>query len=96
MANVEPFPFLADVFKRPAVFYQYTADRLWQDEHISQCMLDLHLDKDAELASRPYILWQEELTDYPLSRSLNAGAGGRICGGPLSAGADGRVGVVGG
>ena len=36
------------------MFSQYTADRLWQDEYISQRMLESHLDKDAELASRPH------------------------------------------
>ena len=51
---VDPFNFLADVFRRPPVFGEYTADRLWRDEHISQRMLELHLDKDSELASRPH------------------------------------------
>ena len=51
---VDPFEFLADVFQRPQVFDEYTVDRLWQDKHISQRMLELHLDKDAELASRPH------------------------------------------
>jgi SAM-dependent methyltransferase len=54
MARVEPFSFLADLFQRPPVFGEYTVDRLWQDEHISQRMLDFHLDEDAELASRPH------------------------------------------
>jgi SAM-dependent methyltransferase len=49
-----PFDFLAHVCRRPPVFSEYTADRLWQDEHISQRMLELHLDKDVELASRPH------------------------------------------
>lgn len=52
--NVDPFAFLADVFERPQVFSEYTADHLWQDEHMSQRMLELHLDEDAELASRPH------------------------------------------
>ena len=50
----DPFAFLADVFQRPPIFGEYTVDRLWQDDHISQRMLALHLDKDAELASRPH------------------------------------------
>ncbi len=54
MVKVDPFAFLADVLQRPPVFGEYTVDRLWQDEHISQCMLAFHLDKDAELASRPH------------------------------------------
>jgi SAM-dependent methyltransferase len=52
--NVDPFVSLADVFERPEVFSEYTADHLWQDEHMSQRMLELHLDEDAELASRPH------------------------------------------
>ena len=52
--NVDPFALLADVFERPQVFSEYTADHLWQDEHISQRKLELHLDEDAELASRPH------------------------------------------
>ncbi|MCL4203275.1 MAG: methyltransferase domain-containing protein [Pirellulaceae bacterium] len=51
---VDPFDFLADMFQRPPLFGEYTVDRLWQDEHISQRMLELHLDKDTELASRPH------------------------------------------
>jgi SAM-dependent methyltransferase len=46
--------FLTDVAQRPPVFGEYTVDRLWQDEHISQRMLELHLDEDIELASRPH------------------------------------------
>ena len=52
--HVDPFEFLAGVFRRPPVFGEYTVDRLWQDDHISQRMLEFHLDKDAELASRPH------------------------------------------
>ena len=52
--TTDPFAFLSDVFRRPPVFSEYTADRLWQDEHISQRMLELHLDEHAELASRPH------------------------------------------
>ena len=52
--DIDPFTFLADVFERPPVFGEYTTDRLWQDEHISQRMLEMHLDEDAELASRPH------------------------------------------
>jgi SAM-dependent methyltransferase len=52
--NVDAFAFLSDVFQRPPVFGEYTVDRLWQDEHISQRMLNSHLDKDSELASRSH------------------------------------------
>jgi len=52
--DIEPFALLVDIFQRPPVFGEYTVDRLWQDEHISQRMLDFHLDEDAELASRPH------------------------------------------
>ncbi len=52
--KTDPYAFLSDVFQRPPVYSEYTADRLWQDEYISQRMLELHLDKHAELASRPH------------------------------------------
>ena len=48
------FSFLTEVFQRPPVFGEYTVDCLWQDEYISQRMLEMHLDEDAELASRPH------------------------------------------
>lgn len=38
---------------RPQPFAQYTTPELWNDPHVSRRMLDLHLDPDAELASRP-------------------------------------------
>lgn len=56
--HLDPFDFLADVFQRPPLFGVYTTDRLWQDEHISQRMLELHLDKDTDLASRPHAFIQ--------------------------------------
>ena len=51
MARVEPFSFLADLFQRPPIFGEYTVDRLWQDEHISQRMLDFHLDDSPNYGS---------------------------------------------
>lgn len=41
------------VDERPKVFEFYTANDLWDDEHISQKMLEFHLNGDLEPASRP-------------------------------------------
>ncbi|MDX9859799.1 MAG: class I SAM-dependent methyltransferase [Rhodospirillales bacterium] len=38
---------------RPQPFAHYTAPQLWNDPHVSRRMLELHLDPDADLASRP-------------------------------------------
>ncbi|MDD5596314.1 MAG: class I SAM-dependent methyltransferase [Victivallaceae bacterium] len=43
---------LKDINKRPGLFEFYTAERLWNDEHISGRMLEYHLDSANGLASR--------------------------------------------
>ncbi|MFC2099275.1 class I SAM-dependent methyltransferase [Candidatus Bipolaricaulota bacterium] len=48
------FDSLTEIHRRPEPFETYTAKVLWDDEHISKNMLALHLDEEAELASRPY------------------------------------------
>ena len=61
------FDFLAEFCQRPEVWSAYTADRLWQDEHISQRMLELHLNPEAELASRP-LAFIDRSTEWIKSR----------------------------
>ncbi len=39
---------------RPAPFSTYTTPEFWDDPHVSAQMLTLHLDPDAEAASRPH------------------------------------------
>jgi SAM-dependent methyltransferase len=46
------FEFLQQVDCKPAPFEFYTAETLWNDEHISQQMLKFHLNPDLEPASR--------------------------------------------
>jgi len=43
---------LKDINHRPRPFEFYTAETLWNDEHISRRMLELHLDDEVQLASR--------------------------------------------
>ncbi|MBE0531684.1 MAG: class I SAM-dependent methyltransferase [Rhodospirillales bacterium] len=47
------FETLMRVTARPQPFAHYTTPELWNDPHVSRQMLELHLDPDAELASRP-------------------------------------------
>lgn len=47
------FETLTRVTARPQPFAHYTTPELWNDPHVSRQMLGLHLDPDAELASRP-------------------------------------------
>jgi SAM-dependent methyltransferase len=42
------------VHQRPRPFENYTAETLWNDEHISARMLEFHLDPVLEPASRPH------------------------------------------
>ena len=44
---------LAEIHRRPAPFEVYTAELLWNDEHISKNMLAFHLDEESAPASRP-------------------------------------------
>nr|WP_320051151.1 class I SAM-dependent methyltransferase [uncultured Desulfuromonas sp.] len=46
------FEFLQQVDSKPAPFEFYTAETLWNDAHISQQMLQFHLNPDLEPASR--------------------------------------------
>lgn len=47
------FETLARITARPEPFSFYTTPELWNDPHVSRRMLELHLDPEAELASRP-------------------------------------------
>lgn len=46
------YPELRKICSRPKVFESYTAELLWNDEHISKQMLDYHLNENVDLASR--------------------------------------------
>ena len=52
MLYPEMFDSLTSINTRPKPFEFYTAPQLWNDPHISQKMLELHLDENTELASR--------------------------------------------
>jgi len=44
---------LKEIHERPVVFSIYTAETLWTEPHIANQMLQMHLNQDTELASRP-------------------------------------------
>lgn len=47
-----PFHVLEHICYKPKPFEAYTTDQLWTDPYIAQKMLELHLNPEAELASR--------------------------------------------
>ncbi len=44
---------LKKIYKRPEVYSRYTAETLWTQPHLANQMLQVHLDQDSALASRP-------------------------------------------
>jgi SAM-dependent methyltransferase len=54
--NREVYHLLQSINRRPNPFEFYTAETLWNDEHISKQMLSYHLDDASVLASRPFEL----------------------------------------
>lgn len=46
------YDFIHDIAVRPAPFSAYTAKELWTKPHISNQMLELHLNQETDLASR--------------------------------------------
>jgi SAM-dependent methyltransferase len=64
---------LTEVHRRPAPFETYTAEVLWNDEHISRNMLSFHLDEESEPASRPHAFIQRSAAWIADRFSLSAG-----------------------
>ena len=46
------FEKLTEINRRPELFERYTVEKLWNDEYVSERMLELHLDGSIDLASR--------------------------------------------
>ena len=46
---------LTNIHQRPNPFSVYTADVLWTEPHLSQQMLNYHLNQDTDLASRRFL-----------------------------------------
>lgn len=63
---------LHDYLQRPSL-YERTADRFWNDEHISKQMLEAHVDPDTDAASRkPDFI--KQCVEWVLSLPLPVGA----------------------
>jgi len=43
---------LSEICDRPQPFSVYTAEKLWNDPHVSNQMLKHHLDPSSDIASR--------------------------------------------
>jgi len=71
------FKELERVFARPRPFEFYTTETLWNDPHISEQMLAIHLDEESELASRPKAVIDKSLA-WMLPR-FGIGPGKRVC-----------------
>ncbi len=77
------YPKLAEINQRPEPFAFYTAETLWNDDHISKQMLALHLDAALEPASRNHAFMQQSFEW--MDDRFGIGPGKRICdfgGGP--------------
>lgn len=71
------FEKLENIMKRPKPYEFYTAEVLWNDDHISGKMLDFHLNENADLASRNKEFINRSL-EFLVSR-FNIGRGTAIC-----------------
>ncbi|MBN2428664.1 MAG: class I SAM-dependent methyltransferase [Deltaproteobacteria bacterium] len=60
----------------PALFECYSAETLWNDSHISQKMLELHLNPDVEPASRNRVFIEKSAAW--MSSRFNLGGGFRV------------------
>lgn len=71
------FEELERVFARPRLFGFYTTETLWNDPHISEQMLAIHLDEKSKLASRPKAVIEASV-DWMVSH-FAVGPGKRVC-----------------
>lgn len=64
---------LLSISTKPQVWSSYTAETLWDDDHISGNMLSYHLDPESLPASRPHVFIKKS-ADWIISRfNLSAG-----------------------
>ena len=70
------FDTLESVSSRPAPFSSYTAETLWNDDHISKQMLRFHLDQNTDLASRKIAFIDESVAW--MAERFHIGPGTRI------------------
>jgi cyclopropane fatty-acyl-phospholipid synthase-like methyltransferase len=71
------FEILNRINQRPEPFEFYTAETLWNDEHISKKMLELHLNEDVDPASRKKAFMDKSVA-WIASR-FNIGPDTKIC-----------------
>ncbi|MBP0049270.1 class I SAM-dependent methyltransferase [Marinobacterium sp. AK62] len=71
------FETLERINRRPAVWSQYTAAQLWNDEHTSKQMLAFHLNPDVDISSRNRAFIDRSV-DW-MQRRFDLGEGSRVC-----------------
>ena len=71
------YKFLQNMNSRPEPYQYYTADKLWTDPYISRKMLEYHLDKNVNLASRKYE-FIERSVDWLITRFI-LGSNSQVC-----------------
>ncbi len=70
------FDRLTKIARRPEPFEFYTAAELWTDDHVSEQLIDVHLDPEVDLASRN-TEFIERSVDW-IARRFQVGPGTRI------------------
>ena len=70
------FDTLENIASRPEPFSSYTAETLWNDDHISKQMLRFHLDQNTDLASRKIAFIDESVAW--MAKRFHIGPGARI------------------
>ena len=71
------FKDLSEINKRPEPFECYTTSLLWDDDYISQKMLEAHLDQNNDVASRNKVFFDKAIKW--IQARFNIGSKSRIC-----------------
>ncbi len=70
------YDLINDMAQRPAPFSRYTAKELWTRPHLSQQMLDFHLNQETDLASRRFEMIDQVVSWIDSQLSLS---GKKLC-----------------
>lgn len=71
------FQTLQEFQRRPRPYERLTTDLLWTDEHVSQKMLEFHLDAESDIASRNHALIEKSV-DW-MAHRFRLGPGSKVC-----------------